>query len=89
MLFSSAKPKVTKQIENWKVVPTSDGTVSLIGYVGGLRFQTTPIQRARAGEVMTENTVYKLGQRLPGVWEMQLDLMRPEKAKSLREHGVL
>ena len=88
-MFTSAKPKVTKQIENWKVVPTTDGTVSLIGYVAGMRTQTTPVRHARPGEVMTENTIYKLGAKLPGVWEIQLELMRPEKAKALRDNGVL
>ncbi len=88
-MFPSAKPRVTKQIDDWKFIPTTGGTVSLYGFVGGVRIQTSPVLFARTGEVMTQNIIYKLGEMLPGVWMIQLELMRPEKARSLREHGVL
>ena len=50
----------TKTINNWKIIPTTDNTVSLVGEVDGQVIQTSPIARARKGEVLTQNTHYLL-----------------------------
>lgn len=76
-------------IEHWKVVATTSHTVSLIGVVGTDYVQTSPICYGRPGEVQTENTHYILGNKQPGMWEVQLQLNRPEQADNLRKHGVI
>lgn len=78
-----------KVIKNWKIVPSSDNTVSLVGEVNGLITQTSPIRLARPGEVMTENTHYLLGDKTPGLWEIQLEMHRPQQVSNLKRHGVL
>jgi transcriptional regulator of heat shock response len=79
----------TKHITDWKIVPSTDNTVSLIGVVDGQKVQTSPIQLARAGEVQTLNTHYILGERLAGMWELQLEMRRREQSDTLRLNGVL
>lgn len=78
-----------KKIERWKVVPSSDNTTSLVGVVDGVATQTSPIQFARPGAVRTKNTQYLLGEKLVGVWEIQLEMRRPSQAENLRRMGVL
>jgi hypothetical protein len=82
----STRPKT---ISDWKVVPSSDGIVAMMGIVEGRQVQTSPICYGRQGEVKSENSHYILGDKLPGVWEIQLEMCRPEKAGSLRRLGVL
>lgn len=84
-----SEPQRAKLIDSWKIVPSSDGTVSMIGSVEGQEIQTSPICYGRRGEVRTENSHYILGSKLAGVWELQLEMRRPEKAASLRRLGVL
>ncbi len=84
--MASAQPKT---IQNWKIVPSSEDTVSLVGVVDGVSTQTSPICFGRPGEVRTENSHYILGDRLPGVWEIQLEMRRREKVAKLRQFGVL
>lgn len=79
----------TKAINNWKMIPTTEDTVSLIGEVDGVRIQTSPIKQARTGEVITENTHYLLGDKCPGIWEIQLEMRRRSQTETLRKHGVL
>lgn len=78
-----------KMINNWKIVPSSEDTVSLIGDVDGVITQTSPVRFARPGEVRTDNSHYKLGLKQPGLWEIQLELRRPRQANSLKTNGVL
>jgi hypothetical protein len=78
-----------KVIDDWKIIPTSENTVSLIGVVAGKLIQTSPLVEAREGEVKTKNSHYILGNKKPGVWEMQLHLTRTSQAKTLVMHGVL
>ncbi|CAM8643449.1 hypothetical protein MCEMSEM18_03568 [Comamonadaceae bacterium] len=78
-----------KTITNWKIVPSSEDTVSLVGDVNGQVTQTSPVRFARKGEVKTENSIYRLGDKLPGVWEIQLEMKRPAQVNNLRRHGVL
>nr|WP_192963411.1 hypothetical protein [Pseudomonas fluorescens]CEK42237.1 hypothetical protein PQBR57_0284 [Pseudomonas fluorescens SBW25] len=78
-----------KTINNWKIVPTTGNTVSLIGEVDGQVIQTSPIAQAKPGEVRTQNTHYVLGEKMPGVWEIQLDMRRPSQSENLRKNGVL
>lgn len=78
-----------KVIQHWKIVPSSDNTVSLVGEVNGVITQTSPIRLARPGEVMTENTHYQLGEKSPGLWEVQLEMRRPQQVSNLKRHGVL
>lgn len=78
-----------KSIQSWKIVPSTEGTVSLVGIVGGVAIQSSPICFARPGEIRTENSHYILGSKLPGVWEIQLEMKRPEKVANLRKLGVL
>lgn len=78
-----------KRIDNWKIVPSSDNTISLIGDVNGVRTQTSPIRFARPGEVKTDNSIYVLGEKLPGMWEIQLEMRRPSQVKNLREQRIL
>lgn len=79
----------TKTITNWKIIPTTDNTVSLVGEVDGQVIQTSPIARVRKGEVLTQNTHYLLVEKQPGTWEIQLDMRRRTQSDMLREHGVL
>jgi hypothetical protein len=79
----------TKTINNWKIVPTTNNTVSLIGEVDGQVMQTSPIKMARPGEVQTRNTHYLLGDKKPGVWELQLEMRRRTQSDTLRKQGVL
>lgn len=79
----------TKTISNWKIIPTTGNTISLMGEVEGQVIQTSPIAFGRKGEVQTRNTHYVLGERHPGVWEIQLDMRRPTQAENLRNLGVL
>lgn len=83
---ASTRPKT---INHWKLVPSSGGTVSMFGVVEGRQVQTSPICHGRPGEVKTENSHYILGGKLQGVWEIQLEMRRPEKTASLRRLGVL
>lgn len=83
---ASTRPKI---INHWKLVPSSDGTVSMTAVVEGRHVQTSRICYGRPGEVKTENSHYILGDKLPGVWEIQLEAHRPEKTASLRRLGVL
>lgn len=78
-----------KRIENWKVIPTSGGTVSLVGEVKGTVTQTSPICQARPGEMRTENSHYVLGTRQPGLWEVQLQMHRPIRYANLCAAGAL
>lgn len=78
-----------KTITNWKIVPSSEDTVSLVGDVNGQVTQTSPVRFALKGEVKTENSIYLLGDKLPGVWEIQLEMKRPTQVNNLRRHGVL
>lgn len=70
-------------------MPTTGNTVSLIGEVDGQVIQTSPIAQAKPGEVRTQNTHYVLGEKMPGVWEIQLDMRRPSQSENLRKNGVL
>ena len=79
----------TKTINNWKIIPTTDNTVSLVGEVDGQVIQTSPIARARKGEVLTQNTHYLLGEKQPGMWEIQLEMRRRTHSDMFREYGVL
>jgi len=79
----------TKTITNWRIVPTTGNTVSLIGEVDGQVIQSSPIAQAKCGEVRTQNTHYFLGEQSPGVWEIQLAMRRPTQAEILIKHGVL
>ena len=79
----------TKHITDWKIVPSTGNTVSLIGMVNGVKTQTSPIQLARAGEVQTLNTHYTLGERVADVWEIQLQIRRTKQYNTLQENGVL
>lgn len=79
----------TKHITDWKIVPSTGDTVSLIGMVNGVKTQTSPIKLARAGEVQTLNTHYTLGERIAGVWEIQLQMRRTKQYNTLQENGVL
>lgn len=78
-----------KLLDNWKIVPSSDNTVSAIGVVDGKSIQTSPICFGRAGEIKTENSHYKLGAKLPGIWEMQLEMRRAKQASNLKKLGIL
>ncbi len=78
-----------QEISNWKIVPSTDDTVSLIGDVNGILTQTSSIKFARPGEVRTQNTHYKLGEKSPGMWEIQLEMRRPSQVANLRRLGVL
>jgi hypothetical protein len=79
----------TKTIDDWRIVPSSGNTVSLIGMVDGRTSQTSPICFARPGEVKTKNTQYLLGAKSPGVWEIQLEMTRQSQLSNLRRLGVL
>ena len=85
----SVSPKRKVHMKHWKIVATTGHTVSLIGAVGTQYVQTTPICLARPGEVQTENTHYILGKKQPGLWELQLQLKRPDQVANLKKHGVL
>jgi hypothetical protein len=80
---------VQKTIQDWKIIPTTDDTISLIGTVDGVRVQTSPIVLVRKGEVKTQNTHYILGEKQPGIWEIQLDMRRRKQTDTLRNYGVL
>jgi hypothetical protein len=70
-------------------VPSSGDTVSLLGVVKGRPTQTSPICFARPGEVKTENSHYLLGEKSPGLWEIQLEMKRSTQVKNLKRMGVL
>lgn len=79
-----------KIITNWKIVPVKDGDVCLIGEVDGLEIQTSNIKRVNGLSVVTESgTIYSLGKKREGMWEIQLQLKRPEKYNNLSKHGVV
>lgn len=78
-----------KVIENYRIVPTKGGGVCLVGTVDGAEIQTSDIVFGRRGAVKTESgSVYQLGAPSTTMWEMQLQLRRPEKYKKLAEAGV-
>lgn len=79
----------TKNMSNWRIIPTTGNTVSLMGEVDGVVIQTSPIAFARKGEVKTQNTHYVLGDRHPGLWEVQLEMRRRSQTENLRNLGVL
>ncbi|KQW19706.1 MULTISPECIES: hypothetical protein [Pseudomonas] len=78
-----------KQIENWMMVPTTGNTISLFGDVGGTRIQTSPIKFGKPGEVETQNSVYKLGKKSPGLWELKLAILRRSQMDELIDAGAL
>jgi len=78
-----------KLINNWRILPASEGTICLTGVVDGKQIQTSSIKAARAGEVLTENTHYKLGDKSPGMWEIQLQMKRKDKYDNLCKYGIL
>lgn len=80
---------MSKVIEDWKIVPSTENTVSMFGIVDGRRIQTSPIILARKGEVKTKNTHYILGNKNPGMWELQLEMRRPKQSENLKKQGVL
>ena len=83
------KNAIPKTMCNWRIVPTTSNTVSLIGTVNGEQIQSSPISFARPGEVKTGNSHYVLGERSPGMWEIQLEMRRPSQTQNLRRLGVL
>lgn len=78
-----------KQIENWIMVPTTENTISMIGEVGGTLMQTSPIKFGKPGEVQTTNSVYLLGEKSPGLWELKLAILRRPQMDELVDAGVL
>jgi hypothetical protein len=78
-----------KVINNWKLVPTSENTISIMGVFEGKNIQTSPITAAREKEVRTVNSTYVLGSKNSGVWEVQLRHQRPNQTKTLKDLGVL
>lgn len=79
----------TKNITDWKIIPTTEDTISLIGIVDGREIQTSPIVAARRGEVKTRNSHYILGTKRPVMWELQLEMRRRKQSETLREQGVI
>jgi len=79
----------TKNMSNWRIIPTSGNTVSLMVEVDGVVIQPSPIAFARMGEGKTQNTHYVLGERHPGLWEVQLEKRRRSQTENLRNLGVL
>lgn len=67
------------RLDNWKMIPTADGSVSAIGDVGTrIYWMTLRITGVRWRQVMAESgTVYILGDPLPGAWVEYLATYRP------------
>ena len=79
-------------MKNWKIAPTKGGGVCLVGEVDGKQRQTSDITKGLPGAVMTESgTIYHIDPKdaVVGVWEMQLQISRPEKYANLQKCGVL
>lgn len=84
-------------ITNWMVKPVQGGGVCLAGTnidTNGEVVQTTEIVAGgtRDGHLAVETasgTIYRLGTKRAGVWEMALEQRRPEKVAKLRKLGVL
>lgn len=81
--------RMVRVMEDWKIVPSLNDTVSLSGVIEGIEVQTTPICYGRRDEVRTENAHYILGNKQPGGWEDQLAHQRPRNVATLRLRGVL
>lgn len=78
-----------KQMTNWKIIPTTDGTVSLLGEVNGVMTQTSPIVQFRKDEVKTKNSHYQLSDMNPGMWVLQLQMRRKETYDKMCAFGLL
>lgn len=75
-------------ITNYKLVPEHGGGVCCVGIHGGKRYQTSTIDKARKGEIMTRTgSVYQLEDPHPSMWEIELQVKRPEKYGNLRKAG--
>ncbi len=75
-------------IENWKIMPMHGNDICLVGEVCGAHRTTSPIKAVRRlnqfFQVRTETgNIYNLGIKSPGLWEVQLQMKRPEKFKKI------
>jgi hypothetical protein len=81
-----------KTPKHWRIVPEKGGTVCLQWEKGDGWGQSSTIVGAQPGFVKTASgSVYelRLEYQHPSLWELQLQLRRPEKYKILVENGVL
>lgn len=78
-----------RKIENWKIIPTTGNTISLVGFVKSESIQTSNIVLIAAGAVRTKHNQYNLGVKLPGIWEIQLQMRRPKEYAKLQSYGIL
>ena len=79
-----------KTIENWKIIAVSGAGVCVIGLVDGKELQTTVVTGSSGKNIRTESgSVYELGNKNPGLWEVQLQMKRPEQFKNLQKNKTL
>lgn len=81
---------MNKRIENWRIIKVHGGGVCLVGEVDGKHTQTTNVIAANTGHLKTETgSIYALGKKDPGVWEIQLQIDRPKEFANLQKNGIL
>lgn len=77
-------------IQDWKIVSVHGGGVCLFGKVDNIERQTTNIVSAQSDSIKTKSgTVYVLGKKLVGTWEIQLNMKRPSEYANLQKHGLV
>lgn len=77
---------MVKFMTNFQFLPVNGGGICLLGYVAGKLLQTTNVkmQNSSLRQVSTESgSVYQLSEPKPGVWQIQLQLKRPEEFKNI------
>ena len=80
-----------RTIDLWRIEPDSGGGVCLVGMMNGKPWQTSSIVSATpSGHVITASgTIYRLGRKDPGMWEIRLQMERPVRFDSLVHLGIL
>ena len=77
-------------LTDYRIVPVSGGGVCVLGLKEGQAWQTTRLSGSGPGKVLTESgTIYALAQPHASLWELQLQLKRPDEYKKLRDTGML
>lgn len=78
-----------RKIDNWKIIPTTANTITLVGIIKGESYQTGAITDIGVGVVRTKHNQYLLGKKLPGIWETLLEMRRPKEYAKLQQNEIL
>jgi len=77
-------------LTDYRFLPLSGGGVVVKGLLEGKPWITTRVMLARDGEVLTQSgSTYTLRNRSPGIWEVQLQVKRPQEFSNLQAKGLV